>query len=109
MPFCLYVSSERLSPPYIRVQTLRVSLQFNVTVIQSLITGPFVPLSAKTVFQPFMSCWELACLLQQFFLFQSKRYAHRHLCDEPFAGRPGHLLAEAKVDLTDASTALKKV
>lgn len=31
MPFRLYVSSECLSPPYIRVQTLRVSLQFNVS------------------------------------------------------------------------------
>ncbi len=56
-----------------------------------------------------LSRQELARLLQQFVLFQSERYAHRHLCDEPFARRPGYLLAEAQVDLTDASTAFEKV
>lgn len=59
--------------------------------------------------ESFLSCWELAGLLQQFVLFESKRHAHRHFCDEPFAGRLGHLLAEAKVDLADASAALEKV
>lgn len=56
-----------------------------------------------------LSRQELAGLLQQFVLFQSERHAHRHLCDEPFARRSGHLLAEAQVDLTDASTAFEKV
>lgn len=55
------------------------------------------------------SCWELAQLLQQFVLPQFERYAHGHLRDEPFAGRLAHLLAEAQVDLTDASAALEEV
>lgn len=46
--------------------------------------------------------------MQQLVLLQSERDAHRHLCDEPFAGRLGYLLAEAKVDLTDAPAALEK-
>ena len=61
------------------------------------------------MFRSCLPCWELARLLQQFVLFQSERYAHRHLCDEPLAGHLGHLLAEAEVDLTDASAALEKV
>lgn len=56
-----------------------------------------------------MSRQKLARLLQQFVLFKFKWYAHGHLCDEPFTGRLGHLLAEAKVYLTDASAALEKV
>lgn len=56
-----------------------------------------------------MSRKPLARLLQQFVLLQFERYAHRHLCDEPFAARLRHLLAVAKVDLTDAPAALEKV
>lgn len=52
---------------------------------------------------------ELACFLQQFVIFQFEWYAHRHLCNEPLTSRLGHLLAEPKVDLADASTALEKV
>lgn len=55
------------------------------------------------------SGWELAQLLQQFVLPQFKRHAHRHLRDEPFTSRLGHLLAETEVDLTDASTAFEEV
>lgn len=56
-----------------------------------------------------LSSSELACFLQEFFLLQSEGHAHRHLCDEPLAGRLRHLLTEPEVDLTDASTALEKV
>lgn len=55
------------------------------------------------------SGWKLAELLQQFVLPQFERHADRHLGDEPLAGRLGHLLAEAQVDLTDAAAALEEV
>lgn len=57
----------------------------------------------------FVSSAELARFLQEFVLLQSEGHAHRHLGDEPLAGRLGHLLTEPEVDLTDASTALEKV
>lgn len=55
------------------------------------------------------SCWKLAQLLQQLVLPQLERHAHGHLRDEPLTSRLGHLLAEAQVDLTDASTAFEEV
>jgi len=93
---------------------LKISVQesvsrFSLLPQDQLKKDKHVPLSAKTVFREWLSGRELARLLQQFVLLQSKRYTYRHLGDEPLAGRLGHLLAEAKVDLTDASTALKKV
>lgn len=57
----------------------------------------------------FVSSAELACFLQEFVLLQSEGHAHRHLGDEPLAGRLRHLFTEPEVDLTDASTALEKV
>lgn len=56
-----------------------------------------------------MSSLELAGFLQEFLLLQSEGHAHRHLGDEPLAGRLRHLLTESEVDLTDASTALEKI
>lgn len=56
-----------------------------------------------------MSSSELAGFLQEFVLLQPEGHAHGHLCDEALAGRLRHLLAEAEVDLTDASAALEKV
>lgn len=53
--------------------------------------------------------WKLAELLQQFVLPQFERHAHGHLGDEPLAGRLGHLLAEAQVDLADAAAAFEEV
>lgn len=57
----------------------------------------------------FVSSLELARFLQEFLLLQSEGHAHRHLGDEPLAGRLRHLLTESEVDLTDASTALEKI
>lgn len=80
------------------------------TVIQRLvITGRVVFKCINSLKTLVSSRWKLAYLLQQLVLFQFERDAHRHLCDEVLAGRLGHLLAEAKVDLTDAATTLEIV